>query len=204
MTTQWPACLHPFAIYIVIYTIYFRIHRMDSKQLFASQERHIQRLNELVKQSIREEESLILKILELESDKNLNVATRVADKVAEFGGSWRFILAFLFFIVLWIGLNVFLWEQKRFDPYPFIFLNLILSCIAALQAPVIMMSQNRQEQKDRKRSRSDYMINLKSELEIRGLHSKIDLLIADEMKTLFHVQQTQIDILLAIQKKLEC
>lgn len=99
----------------------------------------------------------------------------MADKIALFGGSWKFIIAFMTFFGVWISINVIAF--KSFDPYPFILLNLILSCIAALQAPLIMMSQNRQEQKDRLRSENDYKINLKAELEIQQLNEKVDLLI---------------------------
>ncbi|MEN9598849.1 MAG: hypothetical protein RL596_1160 [Bacteroidota bacterium] len=104
----------------------------------------------------------------------LNFGQQLADKVAAFGGSWTFISSFLTFIIVWIVLNVLLFLNKGFDPYPFILLNLILSCIAAIQAPVIMMSQNRQEEKDRERAKNDYEINLKSEKEIRELQQKID------------------------------
>jgi uncharacterized membrane protein len=109
-----------------------------------------------------------------EPEDQPSVGQRVADKVATFGGSWTFILFFGFFIMVWITANVLWLGNPGFDPYPFILLNLILSCLAALQAPVIMMSQNRQEEKDRERGRNDYMVNLKSELEIRLLHEKID------------------------------
>ncbi len=102
---------------------------------------------------------------------------RIADKIAEFGGSWTFIISFGLFIGVWISVNVSLLRHSGFDPYPFILLNLILSCLAALQAPVIMMSQNRQEQKDRARAKSDYEINLRAELEIRLLHEKLDYVI---------------------------
>ncbi len=105
------------------------------------------------------------------------VGQKVADKVAAFGGSWKFIILFGVFILFWILINIYIFLNKGFDPYPFILLNLILSCLAALQAPVIMMSQNRQEEKDRERAKKDYMINLKSELEIRMLHEKLDHLI---------------------------
>jgi len=111
---------------------------------------------------------------------NLTLGQKIADKVTSFGGSWTFIISFGIFIFIWINLNVFWMVNKSFDPYPFILLNLILSCIAALQAPVIMMSQNRQEEKDRERGKKDYMINLKSELEIRTLHEKIDHFIMDQ------------------------
>ena len=120
---------------------------------------------------------------------------RVADKVASFGGSWTFIISFVCFLLLWIGANVFYLANKGFDPYPFILLNLILSCIAALQAPVIMMSQNRQEEKDRERAQSDYMINLKSELEIRMLHEKLDHLILHQEQSLIEIQRVQIDMM---------
>ena len=123
---------------------------------------------------------------------NLTFGQRIADKVASFGGSWTFIISFGIFIFIWINLNVFWMMNKSFDPYPFILLNLILSCIAALQAPVIMMSQNRQEEKDRERGKKDYMINLKSELEIRTLHEKIDHFIMDQQQELLDMQKDQI------------
>jgi uncharacterized membrane protein len=119
----------------------------------------------------------------------------VADKVASFGGSWTFIISFFIFITIWISSNVFLLLNKGFDPYPFILLNLILSCIAALQAPVIMMSQNRQEEKDRERAKKDYMINLKSELEIRMLDEKLDHLIMHQQQELIEIQKVQIEMM---------
>ncbi len=119
----------------------------------------------------------------------------VADKVADFGGSWRFIILFGIFIVLWILANIYILMNRGFDPYPFILLNLILSCLAALQAPVIMMSQNRQEEKDRDRARKDYMINLKSELEIRMLHEKLDHLIRHQQEELIEIQKIQIEMM---------
>ena len=118
---------------------------------------------------------------------------RVADKVATFGGSWTFIISFMTFLLAWIGFNAFFLLNKGFDPYPFILLNLILSCLAALQAPVIMMSQNRQEEKDRERAKKDYMINLKSEVEIRLLHDKIDHLIIHQQQELLEMQKIQLD-----------
>ncbi len=102
---------------------------------------------------------------------------RLADKVAAFGGSWRFILIFCGILLLWVLLNTILILTEVFDPYPFIFLNLVLSCISAFQAPVILMSQNRREANDRKRAKNDYIINLKAEIEIRELHDKIDKLV---------------------------
>jgi uncharacterized membrane protein len=136
--------------------------------------------------------------VEEEDGKDDTFGQKIADKVAEFGGSWTFILSFLGFLVVWILINVLFLTSKGFDPYPFILLNLILSCIAALQAPVIMMSQNRQEEKDRDRAKNDYMINLKSELEIRMLHEKVDHLIIQQEETLIRMQKEQIDRLNAI------
>jgi len=133
----------------------------------------------------------------------LTVGQRIADKVASFGGSWTFIISFGVFIFIWICINVFWITNKSFDPYPFILLNLILSCLAALQAPVIMMSQNRQEEKDRERGKNDYMINLKSELEIRMLHEKLDHLILNQQQELLEVQKAQIEILKDIHRHVE-
>lgn len=128
-------------------------------------------------------------------DKSLpdTYGQRIADKVATFGGSWTFIISFMTFLLMWIAFNAFVLLNKGFDPYPFILLNLILSCLAALQAPVIMMSQNRQEEKDRERAKKDYMINLKSEVEIRLLHEKIDHLIIHQQQELLEMQKIQLD-----------
>jgi uncharacterized membrane protein len=120
---------------------------------------------------------------------------RAADRVASFGGSWVFILSFLAVLMGWIGLNSVGLLARPFDPYPFILLNLVLSCVAALQAPVIMMSQRRQETKDRLRSQNDYLVNRKAEREIRLLHEKIDHQIAQQWQKLVEMQQIQIDLL---------
>lgn len=128
---------------------------------------------------------------------------RIADKVASFGGSWTFIISFGVFLFLWISVNVFWLANKGFDPYPFILLNLFLSGIASIQAPVIMMSQNRQEDKDRERARKDYMINLKSELEIRMLHEKLDHLIMHQQQELMEVQQDQMSVMEDILKQIK-
>lgn len=128
---------------------------------------------------------------------------RIADKVATFGGSWTFIIIFVSFLLGWIAINVFVFLNKGFDPYPFILLNLLLSCIAALQAPVIMMSQNRQGEKDREKAQSDYMINLKSELEIRMLHEKLDHLILHQEQSLIEIQKVQIDMMNDILSRIE-
>ena len=127
----------------------------------------------------------------------------ISDKVARFGGSWYFIIMFSVILLVWILFNTLTPQKDNFDPYPFILMNLLLSAIAALQAPVIMMSQNRKEEKDRKRSENDYLINLKAELELRSLHKKIDLLLEEQIKVLFDSQAIQLELLKKIEAKLE-
>ncbi|AGK95555.1 DUF1003 domain-containing protein [Clostridium pasteurianum] len=113
-------------------------------------------------------------------DDNLTIGQKVADKIASFGGSWPFIISFMTVLVVWIIVNAVLLSKKAFDPYPFILLNLALSCLAAIQAPIIMMSQNRESEKDRLTAANDYLINLKSEIIIEDLHKKIDILIEQQ------------------------
>jgi uncharacterized membrane protein len=141
--------------------------------------------------------------IEGEDQQLLTFGQKIADKVASFGGSWTFIISFGVFIFIWITINVFWLVNKSFDPFPFILLNLILSCLAALQAPVIMMSQNRQEDKDRQRSKKDYMINLKSELEIRTLQEKIDHFIIDQQQELLEIQKIQVEMMADILRQIE-
>ncbi len=148
-------------------------------------------LDKTVLESLNEKK-LISDQLEDKAEKD-TYGQRIADKVATFGGSWTFIISFMTFLLIWIAFNAFILLNKGFDPYPFILLNLILSCLAALQAPVIMMSQNRQEEKDRERAKKDYMINLKSEVEIRLLHDKIDHLIIHQQQELLEMQKIQLD-----------
>lgn len=138
---------------------------------------------------------LISNDLEDSYSKSTTFGQKIADKVASFGGSWKFIISFFVFIALWVILNSVALLFKSFDPYPFILLNLFLSCLAAFQAPVIMMSQNRQEDKDRQRAKEDYKVNLKSELEIQILQEKVDHLILVQQQKLFEIQNIQIDML---------
>jgi uncharacterized membrane protein len=135
-------------------------------------------------------------------EEKLTYGQRLADHIAAFGGSWTFIICFFTILFSWIAINLYL-LTKPFDPYPFILLNLILSCLAALQAPVIMMSQNRQEEKDRERSKHDYQVNLKAELEIRMLHEKMDHLILNQQQRLFEIQQIQVEMLKEITERLD-
>jgi uncharacterized membrane protein len=159
-------------------------------------------LEQMVINSLADNSTLTDK-LEDDEKTGLDAGQKVADKVASFGGSWTFILSFGAFLLLWILSNVLLLVNKGFDPYPFILLNLILSCLAAIQAPVIMMSQNRQEEKDRERAKNDYMINLKAELELRMLHEKIDHLIINQHQELLEIQKVQIEILNDIYDQME-
>lgn len=173
----------------------------DISKLIKSEADQLTKLQGIVQQSIAEEKLIIDNLLNPPSEI-LSSGDKISDKVAKFGGSWRFIISFLVVLILWIIYNSVVSENLKFDVFPFILLNLILSCIAALQAPIIMMSQNRQEDKDRKRSENDYMINLKSELEIRGLHQKIDLLLQEQIKILFDSQAKQLEILKSIEARL--
>ena len=151
-------------------------------------------LEEEVVESLKKHE-LLSKDINKEFERKLTFGERVSDHVAEFGGSWYFIISFGVFLLLWITLNAFVFLYKPFDPYPFILLNLILSSIAALQAPIIMMSQNRQEAKDRLRSEEEYRVNLKSELMIRHLNQKMDQLLSNQWQRLLEIQQVQIDVM---------
>ncbi len=146
--------------------------------------------NEVI-ESLHQHEILASNIEE-QFERKLTFGERLSDQIASFGGSWRFIILFGVVLVLWIILNAALLLNRGFDPYPFILLNLILSCLAAMQAPIIMMSQNRAELRDRLRSENDYKINLKAELEIRHLHEKIDHLLRRQYNRLFEIQQIQI------------
>jgi len=151
-------------------------------------------IEEEVVNSLRDQD-LLSRDINAEFDKQLSFGERVADKVAEFGGSWKFIIIFGLILVCWIAANSVVLLYRPFDPYPFILLNLVLSCLAALQAPIIMMSQNRQEAKDRMRSVSDYRVNLKAELEIRQLHAKMDQLLAHQWRRLLEIQQIQMELM---------
>jgi len=141
--------------------------------------------------------------IEVELDKKLTFGERLSDRIANFGGSWTFIIYFFTALFLWIGINIFVLVKKPFDPYPFILLNLILSCLASIQAPIIMMSQNRKEARDRLRSENDYKINLKAELEIRVIHEKLDHMVAHQNQKMLEIQEIQADFLEDIMKMLK-
>ncbi len=148
-----------------------------------------------------QQHELITKNVETKLDQNWTFGERLADKIASFGGSWAFLICFAIFLAIWIIVNTVVMVSHPADPYPFILLNLILSCIAAIQAPVIMMSQNRQEAKDRLRSQNDYQINLKAELEIQHLHEKLDHLLMHQWDRLAEIQEIQLELLSEMSKK---
>ncbi len=142
-----------------------------------------------------EEEELLSRNINKEFEGSLTLGERLADRLADFGGSWTFISIFMIILFSWMAINTWILLEKPFDPYPYIFLNLILSCLAAIQAPVIMMSQNRQEARDRLQSEHDYQINVKAEIEIRKLHEKMDHLLMHQWQRLMEIQQLQVSLM---------
>lgn len=153
----------------------------------------LSKMEQEVIHSISENE-ILSENIESDLEKDTSFADRLSDAVADFVGSWTFIIAFFAFCAIWMVINL-IALFGTFDPYPFILLNLSLSCLAAIQAPFIMMSQNRKEVKDRKRSEHDYKVNLKAELEIRLLHEKIDHLLVQQNKRFIEIQQIQMDVM---------
>ncbi len=174
----------------------------SSKTLLNSEKEQLLKLQNIVKQTIEEEKLMVDNLLH-QPEEVMTKGQKISDKVASFGGSWKFIILFSVILFLWILFNTLAIKSLKFDPYPFILMNLVLSCIAALQAPIIMMSQNRQEEKDRKRSENDYLINLKAELELRSLHQKVDLLLEEQIQILVKSQAEQLELLKKLQKKLD-
>lgn len=140
----------------------------------------IKEIIENVKDDMQNEEIIHL-VLEKQvshhNQQNISQGQKIADNIAKFGGSWYFIVIFIILLIIWMLYNLF--SKNSIDPYPFILLNLILSCLSALQAPIIMMSQNRQEQIDRQRSENDYKVNLKTEIIIQDLHNKLDIILEE-------------------------
>lgn len=175
---------------------------IDKENLLKSENEQLTKLQQIVQQAIAEEKLIVENLLH-QPKEILSRGQSISDKVATFGGSWKFIISFSVILSVWITFNTLSPRRDEFDPYPFILMNLVLSAIAALQAPIIMMSQNWKEEKDRKRSENDYLINLKAELEVRSLHQKIDLLLEEQIKVLFDSQATQLEILKRIEKNLE-
>jgi len=168
--------------------------------LLESEKGELTALEHKVLQSLREHELLSTDI-DAEFEQERSFGERLADRIAIFGGSWTFLGCFSVFLLIWVVINSAVFFAHPVDPYPYIFLNLVLSCLAAIQAPVIMMSQNRQEAKDRRRSRHDYQVNLKAELEIRHLHEKIDHLLSHQWDRLVQIQELQLELLAELSRK---
>lgn len=162
--------------------------------LLESEKGELSELEHEVVRSLREHE-LLSSDIDSEFEQKWTFGERMADRIATFGGSWAFLICFGVFLFIWIGMNSLVLVMRPPDPYPYIFLNLILSCLAAIQAPIIMMSQNRQEAKDRIRSQHDYQVNLKAELEIRHLHEKVDHLLSHQWDRLVQIQELQLELL---------
>jgi len=173
----------------------------ETDELFKNGTAYLDKFQLIVDEAIKEEELIVRNLLN-PPQEIVTRGQKISDKVARFGGSWKFIIAFMIILAAWIVYNVLIPGSDRFDPYPFILMNLILSCIAALQAPIIMMSQNRQEEKDRQRSENDYLINMKAEMEIRSLHQKIDLLVQQQIANLYKTQEEQMKVLHEIREEL--
>lgn len=153
-----------------------------------------------VLRSLHEHETLSRDV-DAEFEQAWTLGERLADRIAAFGGSWSFLILFAAFLSAWITMNSLILFWNPVDPYPFILLNLVLSCLAAIQAPIIMMSQNRQEAKDRLRAQHDYRVNLKAELEIRQLHEKVDHLLSHQWERLVEIQELQMELLTELGKR---
>lgn len=154
-----------------------------------------------LEKEMAKEEQPVSRNLNREFESSLTLGERLSDGLANFGGSWTFIGIFMAMMVIWMGINGFALLEKPFDPFPFILLNLVLSCLAAVQAPVIMMSQNRQEAKDRLRVEHDFEINRKAEIEIRKLHERMDHLLMHQWQHLMDIQQLQVNMMEEINQR---
>lgn len=170
------------------------------EKLLEVQNEHQKIMNQIVVRAIEEQEGLVNRLHEEEDNVKRSLGERVADSVASFGGSWSFIFIFFFVLVFWMLYNTYSHSSEIFDPYPFILLNLLLSCLAAIQAPVVLMSQNRKEARDRQRAQDDYLINLKSELESRLIDQKLDLFINEQFRELIEIQKVQLDKLESLER----
>ncbi len=163
-------------------------------QLLTRERGELTQLEQDVVKSLADHETLAENV-EAEFAEQRTFGERLSDHLASFGGSWTFITLFGVVLLLWMAFNLVVVGRFEFDPYPFILLNLVLSCLAAIQAPIIMMSQKRQEAKDRLRSENDYRVNLKAELEIRHLHEKMDHILTRQWERLAEIQQIQLEIM---------
>lgn len=170
------------------------------KSLLESERGELSSMETQVLESLRQHELLAMNV-DLESENIWTFGERLADKMADFAGSWTFLISFGIFMAIWIVMNSLVLLWRPLDPFPYILLNLLLSCLAAIQAPIIMMSQNRQETRDRLRSQHDYQVNLKAELEIRHLNEKLDHMLSHQWERLVQIQQVQIQMLSQLEKR---
>ncbi len=168
--------------------------------LLESEKGELTVLEHEVVESLRKHELLSANV-DAEFEQKWSFGERLADRIASFGGSWSFLIIFFVLLTIWIGVNSLVLLWRPVDPYPYILLNLVLSCLAAIQAPIIMMSQNRQETKDRLRSQHDYQVNLKAELEIRILQEKLDHLLSHQWERLVQIQEVQLDLLSELRQR---
>ena len=171
-----------------------RFQQQYVRSLLEDEKGEINALDREVLQGLEDQE-ITTRNPEIEIDAQLTTGQRLADRIATFGGSWSFIIVFAVILFGWMALNSWVLATKPFDPYPYILLNLVLSTLAAIQAPLIMMSQNRQETRDRARAQHDYQVNLKAELEIRQLHQKIDHMLSHQWERLVEIQQVQMELI---------
>lgn len=176
--------------------------RLYLTRMLEEEKGELARIDAQVMAAIRDN-SILSEQIQDETEPELSFGEKMADHIASFGGSWRFILTFFGFIISWIIFNAYVLIKQPFDPFPFILLNLILSCLAAIQAPIIMMSQNRQESKDRIRSEHDYKIDVKAELEIKILSEKIDHLLVHQNRKLLEIQEVQVDYMEDLLKQIK-
>lgn len=170
------------------------------ESLLESEKGELSSLEKEVLESLRQHELLAMNV-DVESEKMWTLGERLADRLADFAGSWTFLICFGVFMAAWIIMNSLVLYWHPVDPFPYILLNLLLSFLAAIQAPIIMMSQNRQEARDRLRAQHDYQVNLKAELEIRHLNEKLDHLLTHQWERLVQIQQVQIQMLSQLEKR---
>lgn len=170
-----------------------RIRSDHIEELLEEERGQSSKLDQEVLESI-EQHDLLTEDISRKFETSETLGERLADQVAKFGGSWIFIICFFSILMTWMGINTYIFSHQAFDPYPYILLNLFLSCLAAIQAPIIMMSQNRQAAKDHLRDDDDYRTNLKTELEIRQLHAKVDLFTKNQWERLMEIQKIQIEL----------
>ena len=170
------------------------------RELLEKERAELSSLEENIAESMKNHE-LTAKNVNIEFDRQLSFGDRVSDRLADFAGSWTFIGLFTGFLIVWVTINVIVLIARPFDPYPFILLNLFLSALAAIQAPVIIMSQNRQEERDRMNAEHDYQVNLNAEMEIHQLHRKIDHLLINQGERLLEIQKIQIELMEDLAKR---